>query len=416
VAGKQMILGVDYADDVETAFERGQIGDTPLIEQIMQDAASAGMTAVCWRVSHIGRLTYRTLLGTPIRGMGSIRESLTPFGLIMQRIDPLEVAIRAAHQQGLKLYVYYTLFDECYTDPGTGLISESRLGQQHPEFYLKHAWTEARVRGVMSLGYPEVRDHFAALVDEALQYGPDGIYLDCARTHSGANCIPVHGWYPQWTHPYLAYGYNEPDVARYRETYGEDPPMPDYVNTSSLAETEREMQWNQVRGGALTELLRQIRPAIQQSGVPLCVTFFPSTYNGFNPGCHCRQMLGRFRIDWRAWCDEQLVDAIRLNVDHRRFGYDDWQAVSAAKYEYAQDRGVQVYIDCAIDSGRYDQLENLPRPLPIRKDEDPDTYFDLMRDMTAKMLKSSADGLFFYEHCGNDDRTWRALAEAAQTV
>ena len=109
------------------------------------------------------------------------------------------------------------------------------------------------------------------------------------------------------------------------------------------------------------------------------------------------------------------MDAIRLNVDHRRFGYDDWQAVSAAKYKYAQDRGVQVHIDCAIDGERYDQLENPPRPLPIRKDEDPDTYFDLMRDMTAKMLKSSADGVFFYEHCDNDDRTWRTLAQAAQS-
>jgi len=127
-------------------------------------------------------------------------------------------------------------------------------------------------------------------------------------------------------------------------------------------------------------------------------------------------MLGRFRIDWRTWCDEQLVDAIRLNVDHRRFGYDDWQAVSGGKYKYAQDRGVQVYIDCAIDGGCYDQLENPPRPLPICKDKDSDIYFGLMRDMTVKMLESSADGLFFYEHAGNDDRTWRALAEAARSL
>ena len=54
---KDRILGVDYADDVEGAYYRGELGDTPLIEQIMDDAAEAGMTHVAWRVSHIGKLT-----------------------------------------------------------------------------------------------------------------------------------------------------------------------------------------------------------------------------------------------------------------------------------------------------------------------------------------------------------------------
>ena len=85
------------------------------------------------------------------------------------------------------------------------------------------------------------------------------------------------------------------------------------------------------------------------------------------------------------------MDGIRLNVDHRRFGYDDWLAASSEMYRFAQERGVQVYIDCAIES-RYDQIENPPKPLPIRKADDPDTFFKLMGEMTEKMLRSSADG------------------------
>ena len=373
------------------------------------------MTTVCWRVSCVGTLTYRTRVGTVTDGLNAMRLSATPFGLIMQRIDPLRVAIDAAHKRGLKILVYYTMFDEAYLEPSTGIIHECDFGRRHPEYYLVHHSGSPFVRGVFSFGYPEVRKYFAALVREALGYESDGVYLDFARTHAGANPIPVHGWYPQWTNPYLAYGYNEPDVARYREKYGKEPPMPSYSSSASIEPTEEDRNWNRVRGEAATIFLREIRPMVKESGKELHVCFYPSTYNGFNPGCHCRQMLGRYHIDWRTWVKEGLVDAIRLNVDHRRFGYDDWVAASAEKYRFAQERGIRVFIDCAIE-GRYDQLENSPEPPPIRKDKDPETFFHLMGEMTEKILRSSADGVFFYEHCGNDERTWQTIAAAKRSA
>ena len=411
MGNKELILGVDYGDDVEVAFQRGELGDAPLIARIMDNAVAAGMTTVCWRVSHVGKLTYRTRVGTRVDGVNALRVSSTPFGLIMKRVDPLRVAIDEAHKRGLKIWVYYTLFDEAYTDPHTGIVCECEFGRRHPEYYSVHVNGGSFVRGVFSFGYREVRDYFAALVKEALEYGPDGIYLDCARTHSGANPIPVHGWWPQWTNPYLAYGYNEPDVARYREKYGEDPPGRTYTSFNALEPTDKELNWNRVRGEALTTFLREIRPMLESADRPLVMCFFPATYNGFNPGYQCRQMLGRYHIDWRAWGEEKLIDGIRLNVDHRRFGCDDWRAHSAETYRFAQERGVPAYIDCAIES-RYDQVENPPKPLPIRKDEDPDLFFALMQEMTTRMLNTTADGVFFYEHAGNDDRTWRSIVAA----
>lgn len=139
--------------------------------------------------------------------------------------------------------------------------------------------------------------------------------------------------------------------------------------------------------------------------------FFPATYNGFNPGYHCRQMLGRLHVDWGRWVAEGLIDSIRLNVDHRRFGYDDWVAHSAETYAKAQEQGVKVYVDCAIES-RYDQVENPPAPLPIAKVKQPELFFELMGTMVGKMLNSSADGIVYYEHCGNDARTWKTLRAA----
>jgi len=448
---KDRILGVDYADDVEAWYLRGELGDSRLIEQIMDNAVKAGMTHVAWRVSHVGTLTYHTKAGTMCDGHHELRPTLTPFGLIMQRCDPLEVAVRVAHERGLKILFYITLFDECRAVDSNGVpnilytgvppqgqclatspdgmmswekhpdnpviqepngpVSESWLGRQHPEYYSRHFSENLYVRGVFSLGYPEVKQYFHAILREGLDYGCDGLYLDVARTASGANPIPVHGWWPQWTNPYLAYGYNEPDVARYRERYGEAAPIPHWTSTNPLEPTEKEKNWNRIRGEALTDFVREVRPLAQSYDASVDLCFFPTTYNGFNPGYHCRQMLGRYYVDWETMVDEGLIDGIRLNVDHRRFGYDDWVAHSADTYKWAQDRGVNVYIDCAIE-GRYDQLESPPQPLPISREEDPGAYFELMGTMVRKMLDTSADGLVYYEHCGNDDRTWKTLRAA----
>ena len=410
MTAKMKVLGVDYADDVEAAFWRGELGDTPLIEAIMDNALEAGMTHVAWRVSHIGKLTYRTKVGTSQNGQQALRLSLTPFGLILQRCDPLEVAVRAAHERGLKIFFYITLFDEAYEEP-TGELSESWIGQQHPEYYIQHFCLPQFIRGVLSFGYPEVRRYFLDIVREGLGYGCDGVYLDCGRTHAGAHPIPVYGWWPQWTHPFLAYGYNEPDVARYQERYGEPPPRIEWTDTRDLEPTAADENWGRVRGEALTEFMREVRPLAREHEASVNVSFFPTTYNGFNPGYHCRQILGRFHVDWETWVEEGLVDMIRLNVDHRRFGYDDWIANSASTYKKAQDKGVKILVDCAIE-GKYDEVEDPPAALPIVKTEQPDLYFELMDSMVRKMLDSTADGIAYYEHAGNDERTWHTLRSA----
>jgi len=37
-----------------------------------------------------------------------------------------------------------------------------------------------------------------------------------------------------------------------------------------------------------------------------------------------------------------------------------------------------------------------------------------MEQMTLHMLHTSADGVFFYEHAGNDDRTWKTICSVWQ--
>jgi len=412
VPKKEMIIAVDYSDNVGGANRKGELGDTPLIKQILDDIKSANADAVCWRVSCVGFVTYPSKVHksyypkTPANRVSN-------WDLIFKRCDPLRVAVDYAHEIGLKIYPYITLFDDSYGD------LETAFGHKHPEYYIRHhGWSENLsnpedyyIKGVFSYGYPEVRAWRMRLVKELVSYGADGIYMDCGRTHSGIHPIPIHGWYPTATMPHTYYGYNDYEVARYTKLYGKEPPRRSSRSLAPKEPSADEINWNKVRGSFLTEFMREASAAIRAANQKVFVCFFPKTYNGFNPGYQCRQQLGWFDIAWEQWVEEGLLDEIRLNIDHRKFGFDDWVAKSQYTYKKAQDAGVKVYIDCAIED-EYDKMENPPYELPVTKKYHPEAFFSLMEDMTAKMLNTTADGVCFYDHPGNDERTWKAIRNA----
>lgn len=411
---KKLIVGVDYNDEVQAVARKGELADTPVIKQMLDNIKSSGATGVCWRVSAAGFVTYPSKV-YHVYYPKTVYTYATVWDLIFKRCDPLQVAVDYAHEIGLEIYAYVTLFDDAYIN------QEPIFGRQHPEYYMRHYGgldpykdpLEQCIRGVFSYGYPEVRQWRMKLIEELISYGPDAIYLDCARTHSGIHPIPVHGWYPAATFPHLRYGYNDYEIERYRNQYDKEPPVRSPRSVEPLIPTEDELNWNKVRGSFLTDFLREASQAVHDANMKLCVCFYPKTYNGLNPGYHCRQQLGWFDIDWKTWVDEKLVDEIRLNIDHRKFGYDDWVADSADTYRYAQDKGVKVLVDCSIE-GSYDRMENPPAPLPIEKTKNPDLFYSLMEKMTLNMLNTSADGVFFYEYTGNDQRTWNAIQSALQ--
>jgi len=408
---KEMIIAVDYSDNVVGANRKGELGDTPLIKQIMDDIKSAGGTAVCWRVSRSGSVSFPSKVYIPY--FPRTKGMVTSWDLLFKHCDPLRVAVDYAHEIGLKIYPYITLFDDAYEN------RESEFGHEHPEYYIRHyRWkknlskpSSYYIKGIFSYGYPEVRTWRMKLVKELISYGADGIYIDCARTHAGIHAIPVHGWYPTATMPHTYYGYNDYEVARYRKLYGKEPPRRSSRSLAPREPSADEINWNKVRGSFLTEFMREASGAIRAADQKVFVAFFPKTYNGFNPGYQTRQQLGWFDIAWEQWVEEGLIDEIRLIVDHRKFGFDDWVANSQHTYKKAQDAGVKVYIDCAIES-EYDKMENPPCKLPITKKDNPDVFFSLMENMTFKMLNTTADGVLFYDHPGNDERTWKALRNA----
>ncbi|HOM98979.1 MAG TPA: hypothetical protein PLM33_01860 [Acidobacteriota bacterium] len=439
---KTLALGVDYNDQVVHGYLGGYLYNEPKIRELIQTARKAGFDEIYWRVSVIGKVTYRSKVMTVLDGKGLPYTEASPIGLIMRQCDPLEVAIDECRKQGLKSFVYITLFDFAY--PGF----EDMFFEQHPEYWSRLAGvladhlstplpgakeaaefsksvstggyskslvegerqgTAPYIKGVPSYGYPEVRNYLLSQIKELIEYRPDGIYLDAARTHAGIYPVLAYGWYPQWTQPYLKYGYNEPEIALYKKKYGKNPPLRGVTSLQNLEETEDEKNWNNVRGYFLTQLIRETSQLIHAAGMKLGVGFYSKTYNYFQPGYYTRQQVGRIEMQWKQWCDEGLVDVLRIMVDHRKHGYDDWEENASTNFKYAQDKGVKVLLDVSL-SGVWDMLKNPPAPLPIK---DRETYLRVLTDVTRKIVNSTADGAVYYEAGGNGEDVWNAIRTGA---
>ena len=440
-ADKILALGVDYNDQVVHGYEQGYLYNEPKIRELIRTAKQTGFNWIYWRVSTIGKVTYRSKVMTVMTGEGLPYPGASPIGVILKQCDPLAVAIDESRKQGLKLLVYITLYDFCY--PGF----EDQFFARHPEYWSRLAGvladnvpvplpgskeaaefsrtvktggyskslvegerqgTAPYARGVPSYGYPEVRNYLLAQVKELIEYKADGIYFDAARTHAGIYPTLSYGWHPQWTQPYLKYGYNEPEIAHYMKLYGKFPPLRDVTSLQSLDETEEEKNWNTVRGHFLTLFLEEAARLVHAAGMQVGVGFYSTTNNLFQPNYYTRQQVGRIQMQWKDWCDRKLVDTLRIMVDHRKHGYNDWVDNASRIFKYAQERGVKVLVDVAI-SGLWDLLKDPPAPLPITSAKQPELYYKILEDVTRKIIHSTADGAVYYEAGDNGEATWNAI-------
>lgn len=396
---KKYSMGIDYFDLVKTEYNHNkQTFGEQKIRELIISLKKAKINTIYWRISYIGIVIPISEVATnPIDILERYDHSNIPEHLITRMLqvqkvykecNPLEVAIDQCKKLNIDIFAYITIYDDCYEG------FEQEFGKKHPEYYSRHYSGNGYVKGVMSLGYPQVKEYKLKLIKELLKYNVDGIYLDIARTHSGGNPIPVHGWYPQWTQPYLAYGYNDYEVKRYKDLYGENPPVIDIINNKDInIETEAEKNWNRVRGSFVDEFIKESSDIVKSSKKILSVAFYPRTYNGFQPGYYTRQMIGRINFDWEKWIDNKWIDELHLIAGHRRFGYDDWIKHSGETYKKAQDKGVKVLTHGCI-VGKIDELENCPYKLPV---SDRKRYLELQEKYVWKMLNTSADGIYFYE-------------------
>jgi len=164
---------------------------------------------------------------------------------------------------------------ECFTcQPPNDFETGQRLIGKHPEWRCINR--NGRPMAHMSYAYPGVRDYVVAILEEAAQWGADGVHLNYKR---GA--------------PFVMY--EEPLVQGFKDEYGENP----------LEIDEFDERWLRYRSQALTEFMRQMRDAMDRLGETAgrrlnvtAISFATEAENIF------------YGLDLPLWIQEGLVDCL----------------------------------------------------------------------------------------------------------
>lgn len=210
--------------------------------------------------------------------------------------DIYAAAFASCRGLNVPIYGYITLFDEGsptsirYGDSAP-FPWQSRFTIEHPEFLVCSRDGSARQYGVMEYWDPEVRGYKIGQIRRFLDaYDYDGIYL-CTRSHS----LPAE--------TADRYGFNAPVAAEYQRRYGSDPRSEEFDL----------LKWRDLRGEALTLLLRDLRSELNRRGKRLAI--------GVPRGDSIGPPYGNATLPWRQWLQEHLVDELVLGVQSGNFHY-----------------------------------------------------------------------------------------------
>ena len=201
----------------------------------------------------------------------------------------LEVAVQAIHDQGMKVDMWITIFDEgcpehvLYSD--SDFFSwQSNFTRENPQFLSADRSLTANQRkyhwGVMEYAYPEVREYMLRVIRafaDPLDF--DGVFLS-VRTHS-----------PPAEHA-DQYGYNEPVVKEYQRRYGRN-----ILQASFDLE-----KWRELRGEYLTRFLVEVKEHLKMKGQTLSI--------GVAQGDYIGPPFGNMKLQWRRWISEGIIDSL----------------------------------------------------------------------------------------------------------
>jgi len=270
------------------------------VRQILDLCKQCGWERVYWRCFDGGTALYRSRLMEPFHayqeenyhqdhGTTWVLDRLKPCDY--RTFDSLREAIAYGHSIGLEVHAWLSLNED---DHGYGL--ESRYNREHPE----SRWVRRDgrpYRSQQSFAFAAVREYKLSLVREILAYGPDGIFLDWIRTGDVRDN-------PQTAPDGVAnYGYERPNLERFRAEYGLDP----------QEVPNNDERWVRVRGLPQTIFMREAHRAIKEQS-PRCVISamvqHPWSYRGGPTDTPYADNLRGLLVDTRTWARAGLIDEI----------------------------------------------------------------------------------------------------------
>lgn len=253
-----------------------------------------------------------------------------------ESVNRVQLVVEACHRRGMQCYGWMRVQNHGERIFGKGPLD--RFYVEHPEFLEKNL-DGSPVSGKLCLGYPEVRAFHVALIEEAMEFGCDGILMDTMR-HL----------------PKVMYG--DPVVEEFRTVYGLDmrrlPPM-----------DERVME---LQVGIFTRFLREVREAMlkKKGDAQLHVRV-----------CRAWPLMG---CDPGLWAREGIADEIL--IEDRKYNMSPDVAGLAAAVKGTR---------CAA-SGSFTRTRWGAEKMPL--------HAWRIRTETNRWLKAGSKRLVFYETAG----------------
>lgn len=270
------------------------------VRQILDRCKQCGWSRVYWRCFDGGRACYLSKLMEPLHGFdednyhrdkGSawVIDKLRVYD--WGRFDAFKEAIAYGHQIGLEVHAWLSINED---DHGWGLTS--RFTRENPD----SRWVQRDgrpFRSQQSFAFSKVRAYKLALVKEILAYRPDGVFFDWIRTgdvrdnpHTDRDGVAI-------------YGYERPNVDRFRAEYGVDP--------KTIPNGDE--RWVRVRAEPQTIFMRDAHALIKKTDKRIVISAMvhnPWGYRGRPDDTPYKDNLHGLLLDTRAWAQEGLIDEI----------------------------------------------------------------------------------------------------------
>ena len=268
----KLTMAVDFYDMVWVSEE---IFDESHIDKFIKQCAENGINRLLWRVSVGGKLFYHTR--TPDR-LSNFRSSKTgkrcdihreiskKAMAVMEKCDPLKVAVDCSRKHGIEIYPWLTIYDDWSY---MGELKSSLL-QDNPNFSWVSQDGSEYLWGATSYVYDEVVEFRMRQIKELLSYDVDGLHLSL-RSHSRP---------PEYIKILKAYLEANPckTVADYvvsnktlikkimkesHGTYGFEPQaVSEYSRITGKIPDKHDPEWWKFRGGYLLRFLKQVRNVV----------------------------------------------------------------------------------------------------------------------------------------------------------
>ncbi|NOZ20366.1 MAG: hypothetical protein GXP25_04675 [Planctomycetes bacterium] len=295
-------INVSWGDHIVVFKGLGKLDtEEKIAEAMRQWKEQFGVRHVYWRISS------KIIAKYMIRAKGTATKYYDALDEIESRVDCAAAAVRQAHTNGMKIFMYLTIYD--MGSPPSVLYGgkapfpwQSRFTAEHPEYLVVDREGKQRQYGVCEYGYSEVRRHKLDQIAELFdRYDFDGVYI-CTRTHS------------EPARHADQFGFNPPIVDEFKRRYGVD------IRTHNFDKEK----WRRLRGEYLVQFFRELRARFPKKLIAAAIPI----------GDRIGPPYGNMFLDWRAIVKDRLVDDLVVGVISGKWLYPNHRAKSDVEKGY----------------------------------------------------------------------------------